>query len=73
LSFAISALFTIAFLMLALMGEYLSRLLEESSNRPLYHVRDEESSAVMLSDVSRRNVLDRAEADPPPVRDEVKA
>jgi glycosyltransferase involved in cell wall biosynthesis len=61
LSFAMSALFFVTFLMLALMGEYLSRLLDESSDRPLYHVRDEESSAVMLSDVTRRNVLDRAE------------
>jgi glycosyltransferase involved in cell wall biosynthesis len=61
LSFAMSALFFVTFLILALMGEYLSRLLEESSDRPLYHVRDEESSAVMLSDVSRRNVLDQAE------------
>lgn len=61
LSLAISGLFGLAFLMLALMGEYLGRLLEESSARPLYHLRDEVSSAVMLVE-TRRNVLDRSDA-----------
>ena len=61
LSLAISGLFGLAFLMLALMGEYLGRLLEESSARPLYHLRDEVSSAVMLAE-TRRNVLDRSDA-----------
>jgi dolichol-phosphate mannosyltransferase len=65
LSFAMSALFTLVFLMLALIGEYLSRVLEESSVRPLYHVRDELSSAVMLSDPARRNVLDESIVDEP--------
>lgn len=61
LSLAMSGLFALAFLMLALMGEYLGRLLEESTDRPLYHVRDELSSAVMLADLTRPNVLDRSE------------
>jgi polyisoprenyl-phosphate glycosyltransferase len=61
LSLAMSGLFALAFLMLALMGEYLGRLLEESTDRPLYHVRDEQSSAVMMTDLTRRNVLDRSE------------
>ena len=61
LSLAVSGLFGLAFLMLALMGEYLGRLLEESSARPLYHLRDEVSSAVMLAE-TRRNVLDRSDA-----------
>jgi dolichol-phosphate mannosyltransferase len=65
LSLAMSGLFAIVFLMLALMGEYLGRLLEESADRPLYHIRDELSSAVMLSDLSRRNVLDRPDESPP--------
>jgi polyisoprenyl-phosphate glycosyltransferase len=59
ISLAMSGLFGIAFLILALMGEYLGRLLEETSDRPLYHVRDEQSSAVMLSEIDRRNVMDR--------------
>lgn len=61
LSLAMSGLFGLAFLMLALMGEYLGRLLEESTDRPLYHLRDEQSSAVMLADLARPNVLDRSE------------
>jgi dolichol-phosphate mannosyltransferase len=57
ISLAVSGLFTLLFLILALLGEYVGRLLEESSDRPLYHVREEQSSAVMLSDLTRRNVL----------------
>lgn len=60
LSLAMSGLFSLSFLMLALIGEYLGRLLEESADRPLYHVRDELSSAVMLVDLTRRNVLDQS-------------
>lgn len=60
LSLAMSGLFGLAFLILALMGEYLGRVLEEAPDRPLYHVRDEQSSAVMLADLTRRNVLDRS-------------
>jgi polyisoprenyl-phosphate glycosyltransferase len=62
LSLAMSGLFALAFLMLALMGEYLGRVLEESTDRPLYHIRDELSSAVMLAEVNRRNVTTQSEA-----------
>lgn len=72
LSLAMSGLFALAFLMLALMGEYLGRLLEESTDRPLYHVRDEQSSAVMLADPSRRNVFDRSD-EPAVARPEEKS
>jgi polyisoprenyl-phosphate glycosyltransferase len=67
ISLAISGLFALLFLMLSLIGEYVGRLLEESSDRPLYHVREERSSAVMLSDLTRRNVYhhsDGAETQP---------
>jgi len=50
--------------MLTLIGEYLGRLLEQTSDRPLYYVREEQSSAVMLSDLTRRNVLERSEEEP---------
>lgn len=59
LSLAISGLFFLQFFILSLMGEYLGRLLDESTNRPLYHVRDELSSAVLLTDASRKNVCDQ--------------
>lgn len=57
LSLSISGLFMLMFFILSLMGEYLGRLLEESTDRPAYHLRDEESSYVMLSSRERRNVL----------------
>jgi dolichol-phosphate mannosyltransferase len=64
LSLQVNGLFTLVFLMLALMGEYLGRLLEESSDRPLYHTRPELSSAVELTVAGRRNVLDRSDGEP---------
>jgi hypothetical protein len=61
LSLTLSVLFGIAVLMLSLIGAYLSRVFEETSDRPLCHVRDALSSAVVLGDPARRNVLDRTE------------
>jgi glycosyltransferase involved in cell wall biosynthesis len=61
LSLQVSGLFFLVFVMLTMIGEHLGRLLDESVDRPLYHVREEQSSAVMLSDLARRNVLDRSE------------
>jgi len=63
ISLAVSGLFTMLFLILALLGEYVGRLLEESTDRPLYHVRDEQSSSVMLADLTRRNVIQQSEFD----------
>jgi glycosyltransferase involved in cell wall biosynthesis len=57
LSLQVSGLFAIVFLMLALLGECMGRVMEEVLQRPLYHIRDEQSSAVMLSDAAKRNVL----------------
>jgi len=62
LSLATSGLSFLIFLVLALMAEYLGRLLEESPDRPLYHVRDEQSSEVMLSNLQRRNVIDQSDS-----------
>jgi polyisoprenyl-phosphate glycosyltransferase len=61
LSLVMSGLFCLSFLMMALMGEYLGRVLEESTDRPLYHVRDELSSAVMLAEVNRKNVTNQSD------------
>lgn len=58
LSLQVSGLFFLVFVMLTMIGEHLGRLLDESVDRPLYHVREEASSAVMLSDLARRNVTD---------------
>jgi glycosyltransferase involved in cell wall biosynthesis len=61
LSLQMSGLFFLTFVMLTLIGEHLGRLIDESVDRPLYHVREEQSSSVMLSDLARRNVMDRSE------------
>jgi glycosyltransferase involved in cell wall biosynthesis len=61
LSLAISLLSSIAFSILGLLGEYLGRLLEESGERPLYHLRDEISSSIMLTGQEKKNVLDGSE------------
>jgi dolichol-phosphate mannosyltransferase len=58
-----SGLFLLLFVMLTLMGEYLGRLLEESSSRPLYHVRGELTSSVMITNNTQRNVLGEALCD----------
>jgi polyisoprenyl-phosphate glycosyltransferase len=57
LSLQVSGLFFLVFVMLTLIGEYLGRLMEEMVDRPLYHLREEHSSAVMLTDLARRNVI----------------
>lgn len=61
LSLQMSGLFFLVFVMLTMIGEHLGRLLDESLDRPLYHVREEQSSSVMLSNLVRRNVMDRSE------------
>jgi glycosyltransferase involved in cell wall biosynthesis len=60
LSLQVSGLFFLVFVMMTMIGEHLGRLLDESVDRPLYHVREEQSSAVMLSDLARRNVMNRS-------------
>jgi hypothetical protein len=57
LSLQASGLFFLVFVMLTLIGEYLGRLLDESSDRPLYNVLDETTSPIMLNDERRLNVL----------------
>jgi dolichol-phosphate mannosyltransferase len=64
LSLATSGLFFAEFLILTFIGEYLGRLTEEASDRPLYHVRHELSSAVLLTDLTRRNVFDQGDSNP---------
>jgi polyisoprenyl-phosphate glycosyltransferase len=60
LSLQVSGLFFLVFVMLTMIGEHLGRLLDEAVDRPLYHLREERSSEIMLADLTRRNVMDRS-------------
>ena len=53
----VSAMFTFLFLMLATLCEYMGRLLGEIKDRPLYFVLEERTSAVLLVDEHRKNVV----------------
>jgi hypothetical protein len=57
LSLAISGMFFVQFLILAVACEYLGRLLEESRDRPAYFVAEERASSVLVADATRRNVV----------------
>lgn len=54
-----SFLFMILFIILAFLGEYLARLLNESGNQKSYYISSEETSAVML-EADRLNVLQQS-------------
>jgi dolichol-phosphate mannosyltransferase len=64
LSLQISGLFFLVFVMLALLGEYMVRVLKEASDRPLYHIAEEATSSVMDRDPSRRNIFHRSADEP---------
>jgi dolichol-phosphate mannosyltransferase len=71
LSLVISGLLFLTFSILTLLGEYLARVLEETREQPLYYIKEETDSTVMLADASRRNVSDdsalrSAGGEPPP-------
>jgi hypothetical protein len=52
-----SFMFFILFLILAVMAEYLGRILVQSQSEPPYHVMRELSSTVPIADETRRNVV----------------
>jgi dolichol-phosphate mannosyltransferase len=52
-----SVMFFFLFLILAVLCEYVGRLLDETRERPLYFVAEERTSSVMVRDADRRNVV----------------
>jgi hypothetical protein len=50
-------MFMFVFLILAVMCEYIGRLLVEVKDRPLYYVLEERNSSVLLADEDRKNVV----------------
>ncbi|MDZ4774504.1 MAG: glycosyltransferase [Planctomycetota bacterium] len=57
LSLQHAVMFAFLFAILAVLCEYVGRLLEETRDRPLYFVAEERSSSVMIRDEERRNVV----------------
>lgn len=60
LSLQASTMFLLNFVILVVMSEYISHILEESQDRPLYHIADEQGSTVVVSDPSIRNVQEHS-------------
>ena len=71
LSFQSTIMFASIFLVLGVICEYLSRVLEEVRIRPLYFIEDELKSNVMIASDNVRNVVyfeDRVEGPIPALR-----
>lgn len=64
-----SGMFLMLFLILAVTSEYLGRLLTESRDRPLYFVRGESTSSVLVPIAHRRNVTTESRADALPAQE----
>ncbi len=52
-----SAMFMFLFMILAVMSEYIGRLLDEVKGRPLYYVVEERHSSVLIAHEDRKNVV----------------
>lgn len=60
LSMQTAGMFFFVFLILTVMSEYIGHILIETTNRPLYHVVEERTSASLFADPGRRNIVDEA-------------
>ena len=56
LSLQMSCMFFFVFLNLVIISEYIAHMMQESQERPLYHVLDERCSTVQFADPGRKNV-----------------
>jgi hypothetical protein len=54
-------MFLLIFTILAVLCEYVGRVLETTQDRPRYFVGDERTSSVLLTDTQRRNVVKDSE------------
>jgi len=57
LSLQNAGMFLLLFLVLAVVTEYVGRILDETRERPLYYIAEEANSAVMVPSSERRNVV----------------
>jgi dolichol-phosphate mannosyltransferase len=59
-----TGMFLFLFLILAVLCEYVGRILDEAKGRPLYYVMEEKNSSVLLLDEKQKNVVTRSGEDP---------
>jgi glycosyltransferase involved in cell wall biosynthesis len=57
LSLQNAGMFLLLFLVLAVVTEYVGRILDETRERPLYYIAEEANSSVMVPSAERRNVV----------------
>jgi len=57
LSLQNAGMFLLLFLILAVVTEYVGRILDETRERPLYYIAEEANSSVMVPSAERRNVV----------------
>jgi glycosyltransferase involved in cell wall biosynthesis len=60
LSMQSAGMFFFVFLILTVMSEYIGHILAETTNRPLYHVLEERTSASLVAEAGRRNIVDES-------------
>ena len=64
LSLQNAGMFFLLFLILAVVTEYVGRILSETRDRPLYYIAEEANSSVLVPDQERRNVVTESVAEP---------
>ena len=70
LSLQNSTMFCLLFAILAIMSEYVGRILDEAKDRPLYHIVDDLDSSTLPIDPGARNVFEFSQAnEEAPVKD----
>lgn len=52
-----SIMFFLLFVILAILAEYIGKILEETRNEPHYHIIEEINSKVSVADATRRNII----------------
>lgn len=63
MSLQVSGMFFLMFLLLTVLCEYIGRLVEESADRPLYHVLEERNSNVLVAE-RRMNIVTESAPEP---------
>lgn len=61
LSLENAVMFFLLFTILAVLCEYVGRVLESAQGRPLYFIGDEKNSSVLIMEGDRRNVVEKSE------------